>query len=228
MAPHLEGYNPVEACCRVTDKHSETPVRLSSNQLTLSYQVLHSIIAHIIVPRKGHLDEVNHFDFFLLDSFLVGRKVNFLFIMLNQMNTIRRTHRVTALPYCVIFTKIFRHFEIFFHDEVVFNPKPTDTINIHTLKCIKIMKKDGQWVAKTKGFDAKSGLSTLPFEDGEEMDEGDNEEDALPPSHPCDRPSSHIPSFSTSGFTFTKHHYNLLNGRIDYLTFTVEGLQSML
>ncbi|KAL2471100.1 Uncharacterized protein Adt_39236 [Abeliophyllum distichum] len=179
MVSHFEGYNPVEACCRVTGKHFETPIRLSPNQLTLSCRVLHNIIAHINVPRKGHLDEVNNFNLFLLD-----------YIMLNHMKTIHRGHKVIALSF-----------------------------------------EDGQWEAKTKGFDAKLGPSTLPFEGGKKMDEGDDDEDAPPPSHP--RPSSHRPS-STSGFFFTKDHYNLLNGQIDSLTTTgynlhhsINGLTSL-
>ncbi|KAL2517710.1 Uncharacterized protein Adt_13957 [Abeliophyllum distichum] len=115
----------------------------------------------------------------------------------------------------MIITKIFRHFKISFNNEIVLNLKPTDTINIHTLKRMKIVKEDGQWVAKTKGFDAESGPSTLPFEGGEKMDKDDDEEDTPLPSHPRDRPSSHMPSSSTSGFSFTEDHYNLLNGRID-------------
>ncbi|KAL2541023.1 Uncharacterized protein Adt_02001 [Abeliophyllum distichum] len=51
--PHLKGYDPVEAYRHVTGKHFDNPARLSSNQLTLTCRVLHNIIAHIIVPRKG-------------------------------------------------------------------------------------------------------------------------------------------------------------------------------
>ncbi|KAL2518105.1 Uncharacterized protein Adt_14352 [Abeliophyllum distichum] len=72
-------------------------------------------------------------------------------------------------------------------------------------------KEDGQWVAKCKGFDDESGPFTLPFEGGEEMDE--DEDDPLP------RLRSHRPSSTTSIFTFTEDHYNILNVRIDSLTF---------
>ncbi|KAL2454164.1 berberine bridge enzyme-like 13 [Abeliophyllum distichum] len=80
---------------------------------------------------------------------------------------------------------------------------------------MKIFKEDGQWVAKSKGFDDESGPSTLPFE-GEEMDD---DEDEPPP-----RPRTQRPSSSTSGFT--EDHFNLLNGRIDSLTSSVEGLHN--
>ncbi|KAL2487452.1 Uncharacterized protein Adt_32208 [Abeliophyllum distichum] len=112
--------------------------------------------------------------------------------------------------------KIFQHHQVSFRDKVVISPKPTDTINIRTLKRMKIIKKDGQWVAQSKGFDDESGPSTLPFEDGEEMDE---DEDEPPP-----RPSSQRPSSFTSGFT--EDHFNLLNGWIDSLTSSIEGLHN--
>ncbi|KAL2490879.1 Uncharacterized protein Adt_26507 [Abeliophyllum distichum] len=218
--PHTDEYNPVEACCHVTDKHFEIVVRLSTNQLTLPCRVLHNIIAHIIVPRKCHLDEVNHYDIFLLDSILRGRKINFSYIMIQHMSCVLSGNRPKALPYGMILTKNFQHFEISFRDSVAIFPKATDTINVLTLKRMKIFKENGQWVAKSNGFDDESGPSTLPFE-GEDMD-ADN--DAPPPSSP--RPRSHWPSSSTSGFT--EDHFNLLNGRIDSLASTVDGLQHVM
>ncbi|KAL2541940.1 hypothetical protein Adt_02918 [Abeliophyllum distichum] len=80
---------------------------------------------------------------------------------------------------------------------------------------------------ENKRFDAESELSTLPFEDSEEIDEADEEEDDSSLSRPRDIPSSQMSS-SSSGFSFTEDHYNLLNGQIDFLTSTVEGLQSIL
>ncbi|KAL2456499.1 Uncharacterized protein Adt_46765 [Abeliophyllum distichum] len=120
----------------------------------------------------------------------------------------------------MILTKVFEHFGISVHDSVALLPTVTDTINISTLKRMKIFKEDGQWVAKSKRFDDESGPSTLSFEGGEEMDE---DEDEPPP-----RPRSNRPTSSTSGFTFTDDHYNLLNGRIDSLASTVESVQSLL
>ncbi|KAL2492480.1 Uncharacterized protein Adt_28108 [Abeliophyllum distichum] len=136
--PHTEEYNPVEACCHVTGNHFEDAVRLSTNQLTLSCRVLHNIIAHIIVPRKGHLDEVNHYDVFLLDFILRGRKLDFSYIMIQHMTSVLSGTRPKALLYVMIFTKIFQHFEISFRDSVAVLPKATNTINILTLKQMKI------------------------------------------------------------------------------------------
>ncbi|KAL2454820.1 Uncharacterized protein Adt_47678 [Abeliophyllum distichum] len=215
--PYTDEYDPITACCHVTGKNFEAAVRLSSNQLTLPCRVLHNIIAHIIVPRKGHLDEVNHYDVFLLDSILRGRKLDFPYIMMQHMSCVLSGTRPKALPYGMILTKIFQHFEVSFRDSVALVPKATDTINILTLKRMKIFKENGQWVAKSKGFDDESGPSTLPFE-GEDMDA---DEDAPPPS-PA-RPRSHQPSSSTSGVN--EDQLNLLSGRIDSLTSTVGGMQ---
>ncbi|KAL2526916.1 Uncharacterized protein Adt_11970 [Abeliophyllum distichum] len=172
--PHTDEYNPVEVCHRVTGKHFKTPTRLSTNQLTLTCRVLHNIIAHIIVPRKGYLDKVNHYDVFLLDSILLGRKLDFPYIMLQHMNSVLSGTRPKALPYSMILTKTFEHFGVSIHDSVALLPKATDTINISTLKCMKIFKEDGQWVAKSKGFDDESGPSTLPFEGCKKMDKNED------------------------------------------------------
>ncbi|KAL2526761.1 Uncharacterized protein Adt_11815 [Abeliophyllum distichum] len=136
-----------------------------------------------------------------------------------HMSCVLSGTRPKALSYGMILTKKFQHFEISFHDSVAILPKATDTINILTLKRMKIFKENGQCVAKSKWFDDESGPSTLPFE-GEDIH---NDEDVPPPSPP--RPRSHRPSSSTSSFTFTEDHYNLLNGRIDSLASTVDGLQ---
>ncbi|KAL2512659.1 Uncharacterized protein Adt_18259 [Abeliophyllum distichum] len=76
----------------------------------------------------------------------------------------------------MILTKVFEHFGVSVLNTVTLLPKATDIINILTLKRIKIFEENGQWVAKSKGFDDESGPSTLPFE-GEDMDA---DEDALP------------------------------------------------
>ncbi|KAL2511333.1 Uncharacterized protein Adt_16933 [Abeliophyllum distichum] len=171
--PHIEGeYDPVAACCHVTGNHFDALTRLSTNQLILTCRVLHNIIAHIIVPRKGHHDEVNHYDVFLLDSILLGRKLNFPYIMIQHMNSVLSGTRPKALPYGMILTKVFEHFGVSVLNTIALVPKATDTINTLTLKRMKIFKENGQWGGKVQ-----------------------------------------------------RDYFNLLNGRIDSLTSTVDGMQ---
>ncbi|KAL2532389.1 Uncharacterized protein Adt_05740 [Abeliophyllum distichum] len=134
--------------------------------------------------------------------------------MLQHMSCVLSGTRPKAVPYGMILTKNFQHFDISFRDSVTILPKATDIINVLTLKQMKIFKENRQWVAKSKGFDDESGPSTLPFE-GEDMDA---DEDVPPPSPP--RPRSHRPSSSTS--SFNEDHFN---GRIDSLASTIDGLQ---
>ncbi|KAL2525956.1 berberine bridge enzyme-like 13 [Abeliophyllum distichum] len=113
------------------------------------------------------------------------------------------------------------------NDEIFISQKPTDTINLSTLIRMKIVKEQGQWVAKTKGCDTESTPSMLPFEgDGAMRDDSQDKEDAPPLSPPRDIPRSNFSS-SSSGFTFSKDLYNLMNGRINSLTSTIYGLQNL-
>ncbi|KAL2479799.1 Uncharacterized protein Adt_32765 [Abeliophyllum distichum] len=143
-----------------------------------------------------------------LVNFSVVRKINFSFIVLNHVNNAHSIRKITGLPYETLLTKIFQHLEVPISDEFSISQKPTDTINLSTLKKMKIVKEQGQWVAKTKEFDTESGISTLPFEGNEVMEDiGQDEEYAHLPSPPHD-----IPRLSMPGFTFSEDHYNLLNG----------------
>ncbi|KAL2542470.1 Uncharacterized protein Adt_03448 [Abeliophyllum distichum] len=110
-------------------------------------------------------------------------------------------------------------------DKISISKKSTDTINLSTIKRMKIIKEQGQWMAKTKEFDTESGPSTLPFEGDEVVgDNGQDEEDVPLRSPPQDIPRSSFPPSSFS-FTFSEDHYNLLNGWIDFLTSIVDSLQ---
>ncbi|KAL2492210.1 Uncharacterized protein Adt_27838 [Abeliophyllum distichum] len=137
--------------------------------------------------------------------------------MIQHMTSVLSGTRLKALPYGMILTKKFQHFEISFRDLVAVLPKATDTINVHTLKRMKIFKENEQWVAKSKVFDDESRPSTLPFE-GEDLHDDEDASLSFPP-----RPRLHRPSSSTSGFN--EDHFNLLNGRIDSLASTIDGLQ---
>ncbi|KAL2491723.1 Uncharacterized protein Adt_27351 [Abeliophyllum distichum] len=110
-------------------------------------------------------------------------------------------------------------------DDVSISQKPTDIINLSTLKGMKIVKEPRKWVAKTKEFDTESGPSTLPLERDEAMEvDGQDEKDAPFRSPPHDIPRSSITSTSFS-FNFSEDYYNLLNAWIDSYTFTVDDLQ---
>lgn len=113
------------------------------NQLILPYKVLQNIIAHVILPRKGHWDKVNNLDLFVLDSFLVGRK-DFLTVALGDMKLVYSTRHIKTLPYGMFLTKILKHFEISLYGETFVSLYPIGTINIQIVKCMKIVKGHAQ------------------------------------------------------------------------------------
>ncbi|KAL2498236.1 hypothetical protein Adt_23786 [Abeliophyllum distichum] len=90
-----------------------------------------------------------HIEDLFVDSILLGRKFDFSYIMILHMNSVLSGTIPKALPYGMILTKVFEHFDDSVHDSVALLPKATDTINISTLKRMKIFKEDGQWVAKS-------------------------------------------------------------------------------
>lgn len=139
--PTLEGYNPTEACCRVTGKDFENITKISANQLTLLCKVLQNIIANVILPRKGHRNEVSSFDLFILDSFLVHRKLDFPTIALGLMKLVHSSRYVKALPFDMFLTKIFKHCNVAFNGKTSIKLRSIDTINTQTLRCMKITKK---------------------------------------------------------------------------------------
>ncbi|KAH9703924.1 hypothetical protein KPL70_011269 [Citrus sinensis] len=82
-----------------------------SQLLPLQVRILHSILQHIVTPRKGHSDEVTRLDVALLDSLLTDRPINLGYIIVRHMlSTPAVNHRL--LPYGSIITKILRRFEV--------------------------------------------------------------------------------------------------------------------
>ena len=86
-----------------------------SQLLSLQVHILHTILQHIITPRKGHSDEGTGLDVGLLDSLISGRPINLGYVIVRHMlSTPAVNHRL--LPYGSIITKILQCFEVPFLD----------------------------------------------------------------------------------------------------------------
>ena len=92
--------------CRRRELNYETchlPFR--SQLLPLQVRILHTILQHIVTPRKGHSDEVTRLDVSLLDSLISGRPIHIGYVIIRHMlSTLAVNHRL--LPYGSIITKI--------------------------------------------------------------------------------------------------------------------------
>ena len=85
--------------------------------LPLQVCILHTILQHIITPRKGHSDEVAWLDVGLLDSLLTGRPINLGYIIMRHMLTTPAVNHC-LLPYGNIISKILRYFQVPLRDAV--------------------------------------------------------------------------------------------------------------
>lgn len=79
--------------------------------LPLQVRVLHSIIQHFISIRTGHFDEVTRLDVCLLDSILVGRKVDVGYILVQHMLD-TPDNKSRSLPYGSIITRVLKYFKV--------------------------------------------------------------------------------------------------------------------
>ena len=79
--------------------------------------ILHSILQHIVTPRKWYNDEVTRLDVGLLDCLLRRRPVNLGYIILHHMLS-TPAMKNKLLPYGSIITRILRYFRIFIIERV--------------------------------------------------------------------------------------------------------------
>ena len=113
-----------------------------SQPLPLQVRILHTILQHIITPRKGHSDEVTRLDVGLLDSFITGRPINLSYVIMRHMlSTPTVNHRL--LPYGSIIIKIPRRFEVFILDA---GYTETRQIGSEAMTSIGFSRKNGQWI----------------------------------------------------------------------------------
>lgn len=113
-----------------------------SQLLPLQVRILHTILQHIVTPRKGHSDEVTRLDVALLDSLFTDRPINLGYIIVRHMlSTHAVNHRL--LPYGSIITKILRRFEIPLFDT---GHMETRRIGPEAMTSIGFSRKNGVWI----------------------------------------------------------------------------------
>ena len=149
----------VRNICRRRDLSDEIcmlPFR--SQLLPLQVRILHSILQHIVTPRKGHSDEVTRLDVALLDSLLTDRPINLGYIIVRHMlSTPVVNHRL--LPYGSIITKILRRFEVPLLDT---GHMETRRIGPEAMTSISFSRKNGEWI---KTSNAKNRDTLIAPED---------------------------------------------------------------
>ena len=160
-------------------------------------------------------------DLWLVDFILCGRKVNLGFLIVQHMaNVLSSTHSV--LPYGMLLTTIFQHFEINLDGEIDIRIyKPSNAINNGSISGLGYELQRNEWVLKTTRVPATA-------------EEVSDEEEAMdiPPPSPTTTPSpstiapSPTPGAGSSSLSFNyANAFQDLSQRLDTISLHVQQLQ---
>ena len=128
-----------------------------SQLLPMQIRILHSILQHIVTPRKQHSDEVTRLDVGLLDCLFRRRPVNLGYIILHHMlSTLAVNNKL--LPYGSIISRILRHFQIPIIEPVY---KETKRLGGEIILGIDFRRRNGEWVKITSSRAGKILLDPI-------------------------------------------------------------------
>ena len=108
--PNILGFVPSEAIehlREVLDGHGLR--KPNAHSLSIKCCVLVHIITFSFIPRGGHREKLSYLEAFLVDSLLMGRRVNLGYIMINHMIVCCKS-TTQVLPYGRFLMKVFREF----------------------------------------------------------------------------------------------------------------------
>ncbi|PON34821.1 hypothetical protein PanWU01x14_341200 [Parasponia andersonii] len=120
----------------------------TANHLNIHSRLLHHYITYNILPRTGHREVVHPLDIFLINSIIMGKAINLVHILMTQMRE-AGSKKMGCLPYGMVLSRIFDHFEIHLHDESV-KEKPMFPYDRTVVKCMHwfFNETNGTWIYK--------------------------------------------------------------------------------
>ena len=77
--------------------------------LKIEFWLFHRFIAHNIIPKAGHFNQVTTMDAFIIYKAAIDEPLNLNYIILKEMADVRN-HNTRALLYGALLTKVFKHF----------------------------------------------------------------------------------------------------------------------
>ena len=182
-----------------------------SKDLTLQARLLLIFVHHNILPRDGHRSEPSYMDLWLVNSILFGRKVNLGFLIIQHMTNIVLISTHSVLPYDMLLTTVFQHFDIDLDGETDIKiGKTSDAIDHSSISQLWYELEKSQWVLKTLRVPTVA-------------EDGNDEEVAMdiPPPSPS---AAHFPTdgvgFSAALFNYASTFQNL-SERLDTISLDV-------
>ncbi|KAF9663445.1 hypothetical protein SADUNF_Sadunf17G0050800 [Salix dunnii] len=169
--------------------------KIKSQDLLLRPRLLHRIIAHNILPKKGHYDEVTFMELCLIDCMIQRRPINLPYIMIRNM-ILAYNQKQKALPYGQVFTTIFEHFDILLMgtDKKPYSDKTEiDTTTLTRMKYV--LNENGEWIqGHQEGAHAEEEHVSAEEEENVAKDQGEDEFTNLfespPPASSPNEPSA--------------------------------------
>ncbi|PON54346.1 hypothetical protein PanWU01x14_195750 [Parasponia andersonii] len=144
----------------------------TANHLNVHSRLLHYCITYNILPRTGHREIVYTLDIFLINSILMEKAINLGYILMTQMRE-AGSKKTGCLPYGMVLTRIFDHFEIPLHDESV-KEKPVSPYDRTVVECMHwfFNETNGTWTYKgpEKASDPSVPMETHDYGDNAEGD----------------------------------------------------------
>ena len=145
----FEGYNSLESIRQMCGNlNIEEAYRPKISKLTLESQLIHHIITHNILPRRGSYEYISYLDLFIICCILNKVKLDLAFYIRWHMGTCVKKKN-GALPYGLHITIILNHFEVNVNSEKETRKAiQTDVYGETTMKQMKFEFKNNTWVKK--------------------------------------------------------------------------------
>ena len=83
----------------------------NTKHLKKEFRLFHHYIAHNIIPKAGHYNQVTTMDAFIIYKAALEEPLNLNYIILKEMADVRN-HNTRAFPYGALLTKFFHHFNV--------------------------------------------------------------------------------------------------------------------
>jgi len=145
--------------------------KIKSQDLLLQPKIIHRIIAHNILPKKGHYDKVIFMDMCLIHCMIKGRLINPVYIMIRNI-IMAYNQKQKFFPYGKTLTSIFENFKTLLlgtDRNLYYQLMEIDNRTLTKMKYV--FNEDGVWV-----FRDHLGVYVEEEHEEEEQCEGNDDE----------------------------------------------------
>jgi hypothetical protein len=152
----FEGYSFLKAVrFLLEDPNFPATNKVNANDFPMTKRLMHHIVCTSIVQRAGSFEYAGSEDVFLTYAILKGFKIDLSKFILHKMTLFlyeksSKKRDKTWLPFGMWLTKVFKHFEVSFDDEVIIPIETKRTYCASTLQLMHYVEIDGKWVRMVK------------------------------------------------------------------------------